>query len=85
MITIVCILYNSDHLIDNFINQFRDTNSIKKIIFFDNSKKINRSINEKIKIIGIGKNLGYGGAINFVVNNYVDTNWVLFANLTLKF
>lgn len=84
MITIVCILYNSDHLIDDFIDQFKDNNSIKKIIFFDNSKKINHSINEKIKIIGIGKNLGYGGAINFVVNNYVDTNWVLFANPDIK-
>ena len=38
----------------------------------------------KIKIIGIGKNLGYGGAINFVV---IPCRYNLFylQTLTLKF
>ena len=61
MITVVCILYNSDHLIEKFLDQIKKNKKIEKVIFFDNSKKINHSINSNVQIIGTGENLGYGG------------------------
>lgn len=79
MITVICILYNSDHLITNFLSQFKKNKNINEIIFFDNSKKINQSINAYAKIIGTGENLGYGSAINKAVS-YAKSEWILVAN-----
>jgi GT2 family glycosyltransferase len=79
MITVVCILYNSDHLIEKFLDQIKKNKKIEKVIFFDNSKKINHSINSNVQIIGTGENLGYGGAINKAVS-YAKSEWILVAN-----
>ena len=79
MITVICVLYDSDHLIKPFLSQFEKNRKIEKIIFFDNSKKIDLKLSNKSQVIGTGDNLGYSGAINKAAS-FATTDWVLVAN-----
>tara|TARA_X000000950_G_scaffold13878_1_gene15039 strand:+ start:888 stop:1769 length:882 start_codon:yes stop_codon:yes gene_type:complete len=82
-ITIVTVLYNSNKLAHSFFNNLGNF----KIIVVDNGK--NKKILEKIKdyknikIISKNKNIGYGSAVNFAVNN-VTTKFFLILNPDLK-
>ena len=82
-ITIVTVLYNSNKLAQTFFNNLENF----KIIVVDNGK--NKKILEKIKdyknikIISKNKNIGYGSAVNFAVQN-VTTRFFLILNPDLK-
>ena len=82
-ITIVTVLYNSNKIVENFFNDFKNF----KIIVVDNGKNQNilseiKSL-KNLKIITKNKNLGYGGAINFAYEE-VSTKFFLVLNPDLK-
>lgn len=73
-ISIIVVLYYSQHLIKDLLKNISDTiENVNEIIFVNNSSDSLKEINQKsIKIISPAKNLGYGGAINLAVKSVTN-------------
>ncbi|MDC3152082.1 glycosyltransferase family 2 protein [Candidatus Pelagibacter sp.] len=82
-ITVVTVLYNSKELAQSFFGNLENF----RIIVVDNGRneKILKKIKDykNIKVISKNKNVGYGSAVNFAVEN-VTTKFFLILNPDLK-
>lgn len=65
--SVIVVLYYSGHLVEKLISEiYEKINAVDEILLIDNSNEsLRRFENDFVKVHYPGRNLGYGGAINF--------------------